>query len=247
MNISFRGIKRHETESFIDILRKIKKGDRLLKEKFIEDYKPFILKSLYQMSGKFTDIENSDEYSIGLSAFNEAIEKFNEEKNCSFKNFSKQVIKRRLIDYKRSNHKDEKVYPFSYFEFREISGFEERYLAENYHDHVHNFEIREEFKSFLKKLEEFGLSIEGLISATPKQQKSKQTCIKVAKTIAQDEELYNKFNRKKTIPFTKVMKYIDVSQRTVERNRKYITALVIILKSDMDVLKNYIKNVEYGG
>ena len=105
MNVSFWGIKKHEKESFLDILRRIKSGDRILKEKFIQDYKPFIIKSLYQATGRIPNIESSDEYSIGLVAFNEAIEKFNEEKNCSFKSFSQQVIKRRLIDYKRSNQK----------------------------------------------------------------------------------------------------------------------------------------------
>ncbi|NLP13219.1 MAG: RNA polymerase sigma-I factor [Clostridium sp.] len=244
MNVSFWGIKKHEKESFLDILRRIKSGDRILKEKFIQDYKPFIIKSLYQATGRIPNIESSDEYSIGLVAFNEAIEKFNEEKNCSFKSFSQQVIKRRLIDYKRSNQKNDKVYPFSYFEFEEGSNFEEHYLAADHHDHVYNFEVKEEFSSLLIKLEEFGLSIKDLISSTPKQKKSKQTCIKIARIIAQDQALFAKFNKKRTIPYSKLVKRIDVSQRTIERNRKYIIALVLILNSDLDVLKNYIDSIE---
>lgn len=242
--MSFWGIKKHEKESFLDILRRIKSGDRILKEKFIQDYKPFIIKSLYQATGRIPNIESSDEYSIGLVAFNEAIEKFNEEKNCSFKSFSQQVIKRRLIDYKRSNQKNDKVYPFSYFEFEEGSNFEEHYLAADHHDHVYNFEVKEEFSSLLIKLEEFGLSIKDLISSTPKQKKSKQTCIKIARIIAQDQALFAKFNKKRTIPYSKLVKRIDVSQRTIERNRKYIIALVLILNSDLDVLKNYIDSIE---
>lgn len=244
MNVSFWGINRHEKESFLDILHRIKNGDRILKEKFIQDYKPFIIKSLYQATGRIPNIESSDEFSIGLVAFNEAIEKFDEEKNCSFKSFSQQVIKRRLIDYKRSTQKNDKVYPFSYFEFEESSNFEERYLTTDHHDHVYNFEVKEEFSSLLLKLEEFGLSIKDLISSTPKQKKSKQTCIKIARIIAQDQALFAKFNKKRTIPYSKLVKQIDVSQRTIERNRKYIIALVIILNSDLDVLKNYIESIE---
>lgn len=244
MSVSFWGINRYEKESFLDILRRIKNGDRILKDKFIQDYKPFIIKSLYQATGRIPNIESSDEFSIGLVAFNEAIEKFDEEKNCSFKSFSQQVIKRRLIDYKRSTHKNDKVYPFSYFEFEESSNFEERYLATDHHDHVYNFEVKEEFSSLLLKLEKFGLSIKDLISSTPKQKKSKQTCIKIARIIAQDQALFAKFNKKRTIPYSKLVKQIDVSQRTIERNRKYIIALVIILNSDLDVLKNYIESIE---
>ena len=94
------------------------------------------------------------------------------------------------------------------------------------------------------KLEEFGLSIKDLISSTPKQKKSKQTCIKIARIIAQDQALFAKFNKKRTIPYSKLVKRIDVSQRTIERNRKYIIALVLILNSDLDVLKNYIDSIE---
>ena len=88
-----------------DILKQIKDGDNLLKEKFIEDYKPFIIKTVSRVTGKYVQIENSEEYSIGLIAFNEAIETFDEHKNPSFLNFCKQVIKRRIIDYIRKNKK----------------------------------------------------------------------------------------------------------------------------------------------
>jgi len=50
-----------------------------------------------------------------LSAFNEAIDKFDIEKGYNFFLFSEQVIRRRLIDYSRSN-KDDKEYPFSFFD-----------------------------------------------------------------------------------------------------------------------------------
>ena len=244
MNVSFWGKNRHEKESFLDILRRIKNGDKLLKEKFIGDYRPFIIKSLFRSTGRITDIESSDEYSIALSAFNEAIDKFNEEKNCSFKSFSQQVMSRRLIDYRRSNRKNSKVYPFSYLEFEENDNFEERYLASNHHDQVYSFEIKEELYSLLSGLGKFGLSIKDLVSSTPKHRKSKLMCIKVARIIAENEILLSRFNKKKTIPYSKLIKYVDVSQRTIERNRKYIIALVIILSGDLDVLKNYIKDIE---
>ncbi len=58
-------------ETVISIVEKIKNGDKQLKEKFIEDYIPFILKVINSFySSKIVDIKNSDEYSIGLMAFN---------------------------------------------------------------------------------------------------------------------------------------------------------------------------------
>lgn len=244
MKIPFWDRHTYEQESFICILRKIKEGDKFLKNKFISDYRPFILKSISQLSGKFIDVENSEEYSVGLLAFNEAIDSYNEDKKCSFVKFSQQVIKRRLIDYKRSTSKNSKVLPFSYFESTKNVDFEERYMEAASPDHIYNFEVREEFKSFVVKLKEYDMSLHDLVSSTPKHKDTRSMCIKIAKIISGDNELYTKMNLKKTIPFKDLMKNIDVSQRTVERNRRYIIALTLIIKSELEVLKNYIKNLE---
>jgi len=82
----FFGMRTPEKRSFIDILQRIKAGDKLLKDRFISDYKPFIIKSVSQiLNNRYIDIENSEEYSVGLIAFNEAIEKYDKDKKCSFK------------------------------------------------------------------------------------------------------------------------------------------------------------------
>lgn len=234
----------YEKESFIDIIRKIKNGDKVLKDKFISDYRPFILKSVSRISGKYIDTENSEEYSIGLMAFNEAIESYDMSQKCAFKNFSEQVIKRRLIDYERSNKKNKNVYPFTFFENKDNNDFEERYLMADTPDPVYNFEIREELARFQRRLEEFGIPLQDLFSSVPKHIDTRQTCVKVARFIAADEELYDKVNTKKTLPFKELMKFVDVSQRTLERQRKYIIALILILNSDMDILKRYMRNLE---
>jgi len=102
-------------DDFISTLRQIKEGNHQLREEFISEYKPFILKVTSNATGKYIDTRNSDEFSIALSAFNEAIDKFDIEKGYNFFLFSEQVIRRRLIDYSRSN-KDDKEYPFSFFD-----------------------------------------------------------------------------------------------------------------------------------
>jgi RNA polymerase sigma factor len=241
----FLGTRKPEKRSFIDILYRIKSGDKLLKDRFISDYRPYIVKSVSQiLNNKYIDIENSEEYSVGLIAFNEAIDKYSEDRKCSFKKFSYQVMQRRLIDYMRKNQKNSKVYPFSYFEEDEAYDFEDRFLVDKHTDHVYNFEIREEFTFFVGKMKDFGITMADLVKDMPKHSDSRRTCIKIAKQIAEDDTLYDKFSTKKTIPYKHVIKYVEVSQRTVERNRKYIIALVLILKSDLEIIKNYIKNME---
>jgi RNA polymerase sigma factor len=88
-------------DEFVNKLRLIKEGDKLLREEFLSRYTPFMLKIAANAVGKYIDVKNSDEFSIVLSAFNEAIDSYDLTRNYNFLLFSEHVIKRRLIDYMR--------------------------------------------------------------------------------------------------------------------------------------------------
>lgn len=230
-----------------DTLLRIRDGDVQLREQFLSNYKPFILKAVSRTSGRYVEVENSDEYSIGLMAFNEAVEKYNENKNAGFFSFAEQVIQRRVIDYIRSNSRHNKVYPFTYYEDEDSSYFEEKYLKCDPDQQLGGVEIKEQIELFNKKLGEFGITLEDLVLQAPKHRDSKQLCIKIAKILAANRELFEKLDRKKNIPMVELMKLLDVNQRTVERNRKFIIAVCLILNSGLDVLKSYVKNAGEGG
>lgn len=239
--IMFLSKFKREKESFIDIVRKIKKGDDLLRNEFINTYRPFIIKSVSQTINKNIDIESSEEFSIGLMAFNESIECYNEEKKYSFMDFSKQVIKRRVIDYIRISQRNANVYPFSSFD--DTTNFEEKFLIDNRSNHVYEFELKEEFVYLEKSINSFGITIEQLINSSPKHKDTRANCIKIARLIAENEDLYQKFCFKKTLPFAELKQKVNQSQRTLEKNRKFIIAMVLILKSNLDVLKKYIEDL----
>lgn len=238
---------KRNTEATLDTVAKIKSGDTVLKEKFIADYRPFIIKAVSRTSKRYINIENSDEYSIGLIAFNEAIDCYDSSKNRNFFNFAGQVIKRRIIDYIRSNYKNKNVYPFTSFENDENKGFEEKYLIDDSVSQFDKIELQEEIISFNKRLGEFNISLEDLVECAPKHSDSKQLCIKIARVIADNEELIEKLIRKKNIPMVDLMKRVNVNQRTIERNRKFIIAVCLILNSRFDDLKQYVRNAERGG
>lgn len=137
-------------DSTNDIVKRIQNGDWFLKEEFISDYTPFILKTVARITGKYVDIENSEEYSIALMAFDEAINCFDIGKNKSFLGFSDLVINRRIIDYIRKNRKNKNVFPFTYFECESNEDFKEKYMPEYFVGRFDNIEIKEEI-IFLRK------------------------------------------------------------------------------------------------
>ncbi|MCR4436460.1 MAG: RNA polymerase sigma-I factor [Clostridiales bacterium] len=241
---------RQNSEPIRDTLQKIKSGDNLLKEGLINDYKPFVIKVVSKTTGKYVDLENSEEFSIGLIAFNEAIECYNESKNTNFFSFAETVIKRRVIDYTRSNYKNNKVYPFTYFDIDENdskNSFEEKYLKVDASSQFDNIETKEEIALFTKRLGEYGITLKDLVESAPKHMDSKRLSIKIARVLSENKDLFEKLEKKKNIPMVDLLKLVDVNPKTIERNRKFIIAVCFILNSNLDVLQGYVENVEKGG
>ncbi|MCX7749062.1 MAG: RNA polymerase sigma-I factor [Clostridia bacterium] len=236
-----------EEDPLRELVCRIQSGDNLLKEKLINDYKPFILKTVARIIGKYVEVENSEEFSIGLLAFNEAVNCFDVSRHKTFLSFADLVINRRVIDYIRKNKKVNNVFPFTYFEEDEGERFEERYLSTDAVGELNNIEIKEEILIFKEKLEAFGITLGDLAKAVPKHRDSKQLCIKIAKTMIDSPELFEKLNRTKNIPMTELLKRIDVYHGTVEKNRKFIIAVSLILDSGLEVIKSYVHFVEEGG
>ncbi len=231
-------------------IAKIKNGDTHLKDGLINDYKPFILKVISTVTGKFVDIKNSDELSIGLMAFNEAIDSYNADKNVGFLRFAETVIKRRIVDYMRKDYKNSKVYPFTYFQTNDdnedIDIIENKYMAVEAGTFFDNVELKEEIALFRAKLKDFGISLIDLVGNAPKHTDSKKLAISIARVLSENKTLSDALITKKTIPMCQLMKIVQVNRKTVERNRKFIIAVYLILNSRLEVLQEYVRNIEKG-
>ncbi len=222
-----------------EIIKKIKSGDKGLKENFIRDYKPFVLKTVSQITGKYINADDSEEFSIGLLAFNEAIDNFDESMNSNFLSYSKQNIKWKLTNYYNKTSKNKNVYPFTYFENETTGEFENKYLKVDSSQVLDTIETKEQFSNLEKRLKEFDISFEDLIVDGPKHKDSKKLLLNIAREIKSHDELFNKMVKYKSIPITDLMRYVKVSRRTIERNRKFIIAASLILNEDFDFLRDY--------
>lgn len=65
----------------------------------------------------------------------------------------------------------------------------------------------------------------------------------MAKVLVENSELKNFLMEKKRLPIKELEKMVDVSRKTIERNRKYIIAIALILSSDYLYMKDYLKGV----
>lgn len=224
------------------LIDRIKAGDEELRDKFINDYIPFILKVISNAVPNKEGLKNCDEYSIGLIAFNEAIDKFDSNrsfKTFNFFSFAEQIIKRRIIDYIRVVSKRSKEIPFSYLEEKETQ-FDEKYINEPAISKYDRIELFQEIKSFDEELKAFGIKLSDLHKYTPKHNDSREMCVKVGKKIAQNKEIYKKIINKKYFPMKELIKIVDVHPRTIERNREFIISVSIIYGNDFEHLQSYL-------
>jgi len=233
-------------DNFNNTLIKIKKGDVLLREKFISTYIPFILKSTSKAAGIYIDVKNSDEFSIGMEAFNEAIDAYDFTKNLSFFVFAEIVIRRRMINYMKKINKFIKEYPFTDLNNNEMNIVKDNLLYCPFSDieYIDHEDIDEEIIDFIKKLSDFKIKILDLSKELPKHMDSLRLCVNIAKVLAGDDELYDKLLKNKNIPRNKLLSKVNVHRRTIENNRKTIIALCLILRSSLNYSKIYLKYLE---
>ncbi len=235
----------YTSETATYVVERIKNGDKQLKEKFIEDYIPFILKVISNFyASKAYNLKDSDEYSIALMAFDEAIEKFDNSRSRRFLKFAEMVIKRRLIDYLRNVSSISKnEIPFSYLNSKCESELEKNLFMVSVGFESGRYELVYELRDFSEKLKNFGLSIKNLPDYVPKHKDSKQMCINVARKIIENKNIYNKLKTKKYFQMKELSKLIDVHPKTVERNREFIICLCLILESDYVNFKAYLNKI----
>jgi RNA polymerase sigma factor len=213
----------------------VQQGDTLLQNEIIEKYQPFILKAVSNVCHSFVK-PSDDVFSIGLIAFNDAIEKYQMNKGSSFLNYSMLVIKRRVIDYLR---KETKYACESLDDESSIMYVKEASVLQ------HHVEVEEEYRKseiehFKKRLKEFHISLEDVIKATPKHEDARENMLFIAKQLKYKKEQREYLLKKKKLPIAEITASADISRKTLERNRTYIIAIALLLIEDYEYVKQFL-------
>jgi RNA polymerase sigma factor len=227
-----------------DLIDHLRDGMDDARDILIRTYWDYIMSASARMTGKRSDA--TDEFSVALHAFNEAIDSYNRGKRTSFLSFAGLVINRRLIGHFRKNKRYQSEYPFSSLAPEDNA----EDIAGTIPDRIplsEKFEIQEEILLFKKELHEYGITFDSLLYSAPKHNDTRQLCQKVALCLFENAVLSKKLTTDKKLPITQILPSFSLSRKTLENNRQYIIALFLILKSDLDILKGYIESSVKGG
>ena len=227
-----------------ETVTQIKQGAEELRNAFIARYQPFIASVTARLIN--APAQGRDEYSVAMDAFNEAIDRYDASRKRSFLSWCDLVINHRVIDYMRSTRRHELAVPFTCLEAEGNDEAVERAVLHNPAMLTDHLEIKEEIEVFRERLASFGIKLSDLVYCAPKHIDTRAMCAKVARKIISSGEMAAKLERTGQLPMALLLENGDIGRKAIENNRKYIIAVYIILTSQMEIIKGYIRFIEEG-
>ncbi|GIP38871.1 RNA polymerase sigma factor SigI [Paenibacillus sp. J31TS4] len=228
-----------------EAVARIQAGDTRLRNEFIADYQPFVAKVTSRFCKKYIDPSRDDEFSVGLAAFNEAITQFSPTAGKSFLGFAETVIRRRLIDHVRKEMKFTRHIPYSSFDVEDdednmINPVEIHQAIEEYEKEQGVQERSAEIMELNESLRQFDIQFSDLVDASPKHADSRQMLLAIGRQLSEDQELMRLLITKKMLPIKELLLQVEISRKTLERNRKYLIAIALIHSGPYPHLKEYL-------
>ncbi len=195
--------------------------------------------------------DSDDAWSIALTAFHEAVQRYDESKG-SFRGLAALVIRRRVVDYLRSEgkHADELCVTPAAFEGslgeEDSAGVNlqvQRRMAEAASDAPGEDTAsmaREEIAEIQGILQLYGISFFDLADASPKAEKTKQSCARAVRALVASALLMARMRLRRLLPIKELSAASGVIRKILERHRKYIIASAEILDGDFPILSGYL-------
>lgn len=205
-----------------------KQGNELSRERLILKYKPYIINTVGHICKRYISWSD-DESSIGLIAFNRAIDTYDSEGGRSFLNYVFLLIKRNLIDYYRQDKQIKQLsLDYSAEDDETINLLEVDQAVESYHQSIRTSDLVEEILELDQALAAYQISFEELEHYSPQHRDTRQSLIEMAAAFVKDQECVQSLIKKKNFPMTLFVEKTVYKQKTMERHRKYLITLILL-------------------
>jgi len=180
-------------------IRQIKKGDRLAREDFLENCKPFVFRAACKFSGRVLEWGRDDELAVALIAFDEAIERYREDSGVPFPAFARMVIVSRLADHRRRENRNARVnIPLPAGDY--VIESESNRAWEVFWEEEAAREREEEIKEYEKLLNLYGVTFEELVRCSPRHRDTRRSLLQAARVLVERDDLFAEFIDKKKLP-----------------------------------------------
>jgi RNA polymerase sigma factor len=227
-----------------DLIRRAQTGDPDARQDLLVHFEPLILRIASRVVGRYLRKGQDDEISIALIAFDEAIRAFDPDRGRGFTRFAEQVIRRRLVDHYRRTRNHEVAFSVLEEEDEQGSTFipaRTQAAIEQHAEEVDAEERREEIVAYAEALKRYGISFEELSRISPKHEDSRRSAMMVARRVAEDPTLRARLRERGELPLKELEQMVSLSRKTLERQRRYIIAVGVLLMGDFPHLSEYVR------
>lgn len=214
--------------------------DSMAMEQLVTDYLPFMKKQLATL--KDLPLEFDDMLSLAMLTFVGCVRQY-EEQRGGFMGFCAACIRNRLIDEaRRQKGHAAQVLPLEAEGVGDL--YEEQAAIAAYDRQEERAALAEEIDSLSSELAELGVVFAELPRICPKQRRSREQCLMLARYIAGDDASREQFLRQHTLPQKQLAVRFGLSPKTIEKHRQYIVTLVVLLLGDYTGIRAFLP--QYG-
>lgn len=200
-------------------------------EELIEQYRPFLIRTVSNVTGQYVSVEHDDAFSVALEAFAEAVERFDPERG-KFMSYAGLVIRSRLSTYLQQENRGNGDLSL---EALQEDGWEASDPRQCQND------LREEIDQYQQELRKFGLSLEQLADAAPRHQDTRQRAVQIAETASEDKEIVDATYRKKKLPIRPMASLCNVSEKIIKTSKTFILGTMLVFIKKLPGMMSWIR------
>ncbi len=193
------------------------------REIFIAEHIPFIVYTTSNILGRYLSVENDEEYSVALEAFNSAVDTY-DALQSKFETYATTVIRNKLIDYHRSQKKH----------------YGQETLNEDLAAPTSDEDLKMEIEELSEKLKVFGMTFDELVDISPSHKDSRIKAVEVGIQASEEKNIIIQLYSTLKLPVKEILKKIKVSRRFVYLHRQFILVIIVIFKENFSTLKEWI-------
>ena len=219
------------------------KEDNHAADDLIRRYLPFIRAESSKFMGKICT-ESDDEFSIAMIAFHEAIIGYSWDRGA-FLTYAAMLIRNRLIDYTRKEKRHQGNLSLDI-----ADGEDERTLLDQVADgrdvFAESFNLeatQQEIAELAGVLQTFGVSFADVADHSPKQERTKETCLAAIRYAMANRHLLDELLQTRKLPLTELVREAGCDRKTLERHRKYVLAMLVIQTNGYEIIRGHLRHV----
>ncbi len=209
------------------------------RDRLLRDYLPFLKKLIGSL--KDLALEYDDMLSMAMLVFVNCVRQYEIGKG-HFLSFVQVCVRNRLIDESRKERKNHQVIAFPGGDRGDLrdTPVEEAVSLRQYDRTKERQRLCEEIDGLNEELSHYGILFSQLPKICPKQDRARRQCLEIALAVNGDSTLRSMLTQRRQLPQRELAERFSLSPKTIEKHRKYIVTLAVLLQGDYPGIQAFL-------